>query len=111
LTMGGSALTEYIFAANGNYQFIGAYSTTTKTTDNYNEYINIKTSSFKGDGAYAIKGNQLQFKKHGSTELEQTEFRFEKVNKGGTGWKDRLYMHNKDAKLGEWEVCYEKQIK
>lgn len=110
MAMGGSALTEYIFAANGNYQFIGAYATTTKTTDNYNEYINIKTSGFKGDGAYSIKGNQLKFTKHGSSELDQVQFRFEKVNHGSMGWKDRLFMYKND-KIGEYEVCYEKQVK
>ncbi len=108
MAMGGSALTEYIFAANGNYQFIGAYATTTKTTSGGYEYLNIKTSGFKGDGAYSIKGNQLIITKHGSKDKEQYQFRFEKSNPGGAGWRDRLYMLKNDV-AGTYEVCYEKQ--
>ena len=108
MSIGGSALNEYLFATNGNYQYIGAYATTTKTTDAYYEYTHINTSSFKGDGSYSIKGNQLTFKKYGQKE-EQVQFRFEKVNHGGTGWKDRLYMLTTDPTLGTFEVCYEKK--
>lgn len=110
MSMGGMALTEYIFAANGRYQFIGAYSTSTKTTDYNYEYLTIKTSAFKGDGGYSLKSNQLFFKKDGTTKTDQVQFRFEKVNHGSTGWKDRLYMlkvSEADGKL--FEVCYEKQ--
>jgi len=103
-----SVWNEYIFAANGNYQYIGAYATTTKTTDAYYEYTHINTSSFKGDGSYSIKGNQLSFKKYGEKE-DRVQFRFEKVNHGGTGWKERLYMLKTDPTLGSpYEVCYEK---
>lgn len=99
---------EYIFASNGNYQYIGAYATTTKTTDAYYEYTHINTSGFKGDGSYSIKGNQLSFKKYGEKE-DKVQFRFEKVNHGGTGWKERLYMLKTDPTLGSpYEVCYEK---
>jgi hypothetical protein len=108
MSIGSSALNEYLFAANGNYQYIGAYATTTKTTDAYYEYTHINTSSFKGDGSYSIKGNQLTFKKYGQKE-DQVQFRFEKVNHGGTGWKDRLYMLTTDPTLGTFEVCYEKK--
>jgi hypothetical protein len=108
ISIGGSALNEYLFAANGNYQYIGAYATTTKTTDAYYEYTHINTSSFKGDGSYSIKGDQLIFTKYGQKEGEQYQFRFEKVNHGGTGWKDRLYMLKTDN-LGTYEVCYEKK--
>ncbi len=110
MAMGGSALTEYIFAANGNYQFIGAYSTTSTRSDAYNDYIQIKTSGWKGDGSYSIKGNQITFNKTGRTP-EQVKFRFEKVNHGGTGWKERLYMRQISSVDGkEFEVCYEKRI-
>jgi len=109
MSIGSSALNEYLFAANGNYQYIGAYATTTKTTDAYYEYTHINTSSFKGDGSYLIKGDQLIFTKHGQRDGEQYLFRFEKVNHGGTGWKDRLYMLHTDATLGTYEVCYEKK--
>jgi|GEM_PF-2684112 len=110
MSMGGSALSEYIFAANGNYQFIGAFATTTKTTSGGYEYLNIRTSGFKGDGAYTFKGNQLTFRKHGGKQTEQVTFRFDKVNRGGLGWKDRLFMYKKDQ-VGEYEVGYEKQVK
>ena len=109
MTMGGSALTEYIFAANGNYQFIGAYSSTSTRSDAYNDYIQIKTSAWKGDGSYTIKGNQITFNKYGK-QPDQVKFRFEKVNHGGTGWKDRLYMRQISTIDGkEFEVCYEKR--
>ena len=108
ISIGGSALNEYLFAANGNYQYIGAYATTTKTTDAYYEYTHINTSSFKGDGGYSIKRDQLIFTKHGEKDGEQYQFRFEKVNHGGTGWKDRLYMLKTDN-MGTYEVCYEKK--
>jgi hypothetical protein len=108
ISIGSSALNEYLFAANGNYQYIGAYATTTKTTDAYYEYTHINTSAFKGDGSYSIKGNQLIFKKYGEKE-DPVQFRFEKVNHGGTGWKDRLYMLKTDN-MGTYEVCYEKKV-
>ena len=110
MAMGGSALTNYIFAANGNYQFIGAYGTTTKTTDYSYEYIHTMTSAFKGDGSYSFKKNQLTFKGRGDNTPETVQFRFEKVNHGSTGWKERLYMLKND-KFGEYEVCYEKENK
>lgn len=110
MAMGSGALTEYIFAANGHYQFIGAYGSSTKVTDTYNEYIYTKTSSFAGDGAYSIKGDQLSFGRRGDKDKEQVRFRFEKVNHGGTGWKERLYMLKTSAVDGRlYEVCYEKR--
>jgi hypothetical protein len=43
---------------------------------------------------------------------EQRKFRFEEVNHGGTGWKDRVYLLSHDPTTGELnEVCYEKQLK
>ena len=109
MAMGSSALTEYIFAANGNYQFIGAYGTSRTVTSGYNDYIEIKSSAWKGDGSYTIKGNQIIFKKHGS-KPEEMKFRFEKVNHGGTGWKERLYLRQISLADGkEFEVCYEKR--
>ena len=107
--MGSGASGEYIFAANGNYQFIGALATTTTTTSGGYEYLHIRTSGFKGDGAYHIKGNQLIFEKNGKLD-DQVQFRFEKVNHSSMGWKDRLFMYKKDNN-GEYEVCYEKEIR
>ena len=107
---GSGVLTEYIFAANGNFQFIGAYGTTSTVSQNYADYIEIKSSAWQGDGSYAIKGNQLNLKKRGDPAVEQVQFRFEKVNHGGTGWRDRLYMLKTDLTLGKpYEVCYEKR--
>lgn len=109
LAMGSGALTEYIFAANGNYQFIGAYSSASKTTRGSDDYLEIKTSSWKGDGSYTIRNDQLLFKRYNDKNAEQVRFRFDKVNHGGTGWKDRLYMLKVSSGDGkEYEVCYEK---
>lgn len=105
--MGGSALTNYIFAANGNYQFIGAYGTTTKISDYSYEYIHTRASTFQGDGSYSVNRNQLMIKGRGDKNTETVQFRFEKVNHGDKGWKERLYMLKKDV-AGEYEVCYEK---
>lgn len=108
MALGSTALTEYIFAANGNYQFIGVGGSTTTRSDAYHDYIYIKTSSFTGDGSYAIKNNQIILKGRGKAP-EQLPFRFDKVNHGGTGWKDRLYMRKISAGDGkEYEVRYEK---
>lgn len=103
-SMGGSALVQYIFAANGHYQFIGAYSTTSRI-DRYT--IELKTSGFKGDGKYSISGSRLTTIKDGS-KAEAMPFRLEQINFGGTGWTDRLYLRSLfDGK--EYEVSYDKQ--
>jgi hypothetical protein len=110
MAIGSTALTEYIFAANGNYQFIGAFGTSTKTSDAYFDYIHTQTSSFTGDGSYSIKNNQLVLKRRGDKATEQMPCRFETVNHGGTGWKDRLYLRKISEVDGkEYEVCYEKR--
>jgi hypothetical protein len=103
------AIGEYVFAANGNYAFIGALGTTSTSSDYRYEYLHIKTYAFEGDGSYTISGNQLTLKKRG-TNPEQVRFRLEKVNKGGMGWNDRLYML-KSYSYGEGEVYYEKSVK
>lgn len=97
---------EYIFAANGNYAFIGAIATSSTSSDYNYEYLHIKTHAFQGDGSYSIAGNQLTMKKRSVNNPAQVRFRFEKVNHGGTGWKDRLYLLSKSS-FGENEVCYE----
>ncbi|HEX5113118.1 MAG TPA: hypothetical protein VFV79_09740 [Saprospiraceae bacterium] len=109
LTGSGPALGEYIFAANGNYQLGGAVGTSYTTSDYNYEYLHIKTYAFQGDGDYSIEGNHLSFRKRGDSNPEQVQFRFEKVNHGNTGWKDRLYILKTDPALGsKYEVCYEK---
>ncbi len=107
--VGSTVANEYIFAANGNYQFIGGYGTTSKTSDYNYDYIYTKSSAFKGDGSYSIVGNQLNFKNNKNKNLEEVWFRFEKVNHGGKGWNDRLWMLKKDATDGKkYEVSYER---
>jgi len=108
--MGGSALTQYIFAANGRYQFIGAYTSTSRISWNT---IEMKTSGFTGDGSYSFSGNKITIKEDkNKSHPEITQYRFESVNHGGTGWRDRLYMMGKSVDDGKpYEVCYEKQIK
>ena len=104
--MGGSALTKYIFAANGRYQFIGAYTSTSRISS---DMIEMRTSGFTGDGAYSINGNKLTTTRdHDKPDVSQ--YRLEKVNHGGTGWKDRLYLLNKSTVDGAlYEVCYERE--
>ncbi|MBA4053507.1 MAG: hypothetical protein C0490_02230 [Marivirga sp.] len=110
LTGSGPALGEYIFAANGNYQLAGAIGTSYTTTDYKYEYLYIKTYAFQGDGSYSMEGNQLTFRKRENKNPERAQFRFEKVNHGDTGWRDRLYMLKTDSALGtKYEVCYEKK--
>lgn len=104
------ASSEYVFAANGNYAFYGAIGTASTSRDYHYEYLHIKTYAFSGDGSYVISGNQLILKKRINSNQEQMSFRFAKVNHGGTGWKDRLYMLTKD-RFGENEVYYEKRDK
>lgn len=102
-SIGGNALNKYIFAGNGQYQFIGAYSTTRYVTPSM---VELKTSGFKGDGTYSFTGNQLTIVKDGKATT--ILFRLEKVNHGNTGWTDRLYiLDNYDGK--PYEVCYERQ--
>ena len=109
MQMGSGALTEYIFAANGHYQFIGAYGTSSNVTRNYTEYVEIKSSAWEGDGIYSMKGNKIILTGRGDNNKEEITFRFEKVNHGGTGWKERLCMLKIFRADGKpYEVCYEK---
>ncbi len=110
LTGNGPAQGEYIFAANGNYQLGGAIGTSTTTKDYRYEHLHITSYAFQGDGSYSIKDNHLSFRKPGDKNPEQVLFRFEKVNHGDTGWKERLYLLKTDPTLGtKYEVCYEKK--
>lgn len=97
---------EYLFAANGNYAFVGALGTSYTTRDQNYEYLHTKTYAFQGDGSYSIAGSQLTLQKRGRP-AEQVRFRFDKVNHGGNGWKDRIFMLTRD-RLGENEASYEK---
>ena len=106
----GMATGEYVFAANGNYQLVGAIGTSSTSTDYRYEYLHLTSYAFKGDGSYSINGNQLRMMKRGDKEAEVARIRFEKVNHGGTGWNDRMHLlkvSSLDRK--EYEVCYEKK--
>lgn len=102
------AVSDYVFAANGNFSHGGAIASSSTSRDQHYEYLHIKSYSFEGDGNYTITGNTLTLKKKGAGEAEKKEIRFEKVNHGDTGWKERMYMMGRDA-AGEYEACYEKQ--
>lgn len=102
---------EYIFAANGNYAFVGAIGTSSTSSDYSYEYLHVKTYAFQGDGSYTIAGNQLTTRKRGANNPEHVIFRFEKINKASAGWKDRVYLLSKSNLIGENEVCYEKMDK
>lgn len=109
LTSTGMALGEYIFAANGHYKFGGAVGSSSTTSDYNYEYLHITTYSFEGDGSYSIEGNRIYLRKRGDSNPEEIQFRFTKVNHGGSDWKDRLYMLKRDTTLGgNYEVCCEK---
>ena len=101
---------DYVFAANGNYQHAGGLGSSTTTSDMYYTYIYNRSYPFEGDGSYTISGNRLTLKKRSGNNPEQVRFRFEKVNHGGTGWKDRIYLLKRDA-YGENESLYEKKEK
>ena len=106
----GVANGDYAFAANGNYQFGGAIGASTTTSDMYYEYIYNRAYPFEGDGSYTFSGNLLMLKRRGVVNPEQVTIRFEKVNHGGEGWKERMYMLEKD-KYGEYESVWEKESK
>ncbi len=101
------ATGEYLFAANGNYGLVGAIGSSSTSRDADYEYFTTRATAFQGIGSYSIAGNQITLRKRGHAP-ELMQFRFEKVNYGGTGWVDRLYLLSKDAK-GEYESAYEKQ--
>lgn len=108
--MGSGVATEYIFAANGNYQFIGGYGSSSTETRGNEDYVTVKGSAWQGDGKYMLKGDQLTFTRRGDSNPEKVRFRIEKVNHGGTGWNDRLYMRKISADTGkEYEVRYERR--
>ncbi len=101
---------DYVFAANGNYQSAGGIGSSTTTSDMYYTYIYNRAYPFEGDGSYSISGSLLMLKRRGAAGSEQVTFRFEKVNHGGAGWKERLYMLKRDG-YGENESLYEKEEK
>jgi hypothetical protein len=99
---------EYIFAANGHYQLTGAIGTSYTTSEHDYDVLHTTTSAFQGDGRYTVSGNRLTLTRRAGRNPEEVSFRFEKVNRGGLGWTDRLYLLTKDA-TGDYEVAYERQ--
>jgi hypothetical protein len=93
----GLAVKEHVFAANGAYASGGAFGSSASGA----------VAGVSGDGRYSVVGDQLIMSRPGGT-AEQVRFRFERVNRGGTGWTDRLRMLKKDA-FGENEVSYERR--
>ncbi len=106
----GIAIGDYAFAANGHYQFGGGLGSSTTTSDMYYKYIYNKAYPFEGDGSYAVSDNLLTIKRRGALNSEQVTIRFAKVNHGGEGWKERMYMLKKDS-YGENESVWEKESK
>lgn len=109
MAMGSGVATEYILAANGHYQFIGGYGSTSTQTRGNDDYILLKGSAWQGDGKYSITGDKIIFTRTGG-KPEEARFRLEQVNHGGTGWTDRLYLRKVSPDNGkEYEVCYERR--
>ena len=110
MTSGNRAIGEYLFAANGHYQYLGGYGNFTKISWNT---VELKTSAFQGDGTYTIKNNQLILKRKGERTTHSYKLRFEKINQGSTGWKELIYLLNEKPDDGgpAYEVCYEKNIR
>lgn len=107
ITAENMSVSDYLFAANGNYQRGGAIGSSTTTSDDRYVYIQNKAYSFEGDGSYKLTDGVLQLKPRGGSS-ESKSIRFDQVNHGGTGWKDRLWMRSSGVG-GENEVRYEKK--
>jgi hypothetical protein len=103
----GRASGEYIFAANGRYQFAGAIGTSYTTSEYDYDVIHTTASAFQGSGSYSISGDRLTMRRDGG-DPEHAIVRFEKVNRGNAEWNDRLYLLKHDPG-GDYEVAYERQ--
>lgn len=106
----GVASAEYAFSANGRYAFSGALGSSWTTNDANHQYLHVRTHSFQGDGRYEIAGDRLTLTKHRGGTVERAQFRFDQVNHGGMGWKDRLRLLMQDG-VGQFEARYEKKQK
>ena len=82
----GLAVGEYVFGADGTYSSGGAFGSSAAGV----------VSGVSRDGGYSMAGDQLIMSSPAGT-TKEVRFRFERVNHGGTGWKDRLYLLKKDA--------------
>ena len=104
------AASELIFSANGHFARTGALGTSSTSRDFNFEYLHVKTYAFQGDGAYTLAGNKLTLQRSDTKAAEEARFRFEEVNHGGAGWRDRVWLLTKD-RFGENEVVYERRTK
>jgi hypothetical protein len=107
VTSGSAGSGEYVFAANGGYQLIGALGTSSTASGHDYDVITTTTTAFQAVGSYDISGNELTLRSQGTGEAERVLFRFEQVNRGGTGWTERLYLLKTDGH-GEYEVAYDR---
>jgi hypothetical protein len=105
---GGGAIGDYVFAANGHYAVASGLGSSSTSRDDRYEHLHIRSHAWSGDGTYAISGWQLLFRGRDGDEPQRVPFRFEQVNHGGTGWKDRLWLLKTDEH-GRSEVCYEQK--
>jgi len=110
MTSGNRAIGEYIFAANGRYQYIGGYGSMTEIDS---RTIELKSSAFQGDGKYIINGDRLLLKRDGEKNETVYGFRIERFNKGSTGWKERIVLLNLRPASGSdpYEVSYERSVR
>jgi hypothetical protein len=107
MNLGGSVAGEYIFAANGHFQYIGGYGS---MRDIDWKTVELKSSAFQGDGQYTINGDRIVMKKRGDQNDQSFPFRLEKFNKGSSGWKERLILLNEMPADGgkPYQVSYER---
>jgi hypothetical protein len=105
----GGALNNYIFAANNRYQYYGGYGDYVKVDATT---IASRSTVFKGDGKYVVAGNKLTITPDSRKNQPETyRVRFEKVNAGGKGWKDRIYLLNENPVGGKpYESIYERSV-
>ncbi len=104
---GGGAAGDYIFAANSRYAFAGGLGSSFTRSEGDDAFVHIRSQAWSGDGSYEIAGRELVLRGRGDEEAQRVPFRFEEVNHGGVGWKDRLWLLKTDPQ-GRMEVCYEK---
>lgn len=110
MLMQGRTLNNYVFAANGRYQNFTGYGDYVKVDANT---IASRSTVFKGDGKYSINGNTVTLNADAGNQRQTFRVRFEKVNKGGKGWTDRIYIFNeKPVAVGmqPFESCYERAL-
>ncbi len=105
---GGGAVGDTLFAVNGRYAFVGGLGSSFARSEGDDPFVHIRSHAWSGDGSYEISGRELILRGRGDEEAQRVPFRFEEVNHGGAGWKDRLWLLKTD-RHARTEVCYEKK--